>query len=75
MTKFDSPAYGLGFNRKTCKMEAVKYTHVTDTHLIGYALTLASNKSLRPSRSKKRHHKDWMPVSRKEVVKFLKTQG
>ena len=74
MTKFDSPAYGLGFNRKTFRMEAVKYTHVTDTHLIGYALTLASNGSLRPSKSKKRHHKDWTHVNRKEVVKFLKNQ-
>ena len=75
MTKFDSPAYGLGFNRKTFRMEAVKYTHVTDDHLIGYALTLASNGSLRPSKSKKRHHKDWTYVNRKEVVKFLKNQG
>ena len=75
MTKFEEPQYGIGFNRKTCKTEAVKYTHVTDTHLIGYALTLASNGSLRPSKSKKRHHKDWTCVNRKEVVKFLKNQG
>jgi hypothetical protein len=56
-------------------MEAVKYTHVTNTHLIGYVLTLASNGSLRPSKSKKRHHKDYTYVNHKEVVKFLKNQG
>jgi hypothetical protein len=75
MTKFESAQYGLGLNRKTCCMEAVKYTHVTNTHLIGYVLTLASNGSLRPSKSKKRHHKDYTYVNHKEVVKFLKNQG
>ena len=71
MVKFDEPTYGIGFNRKTCKAEAVKYTHVTDHHLVGYKLTLASNGSLRPSKLNKRLHKDWTPVSRKQVIKFL----
>ena len=75
MTKFEKPQYDIGFNRKTCKTEAVKYTHVTDHHLVGYRLTLASNGSLRPSKLNKRLHKDWTSVNRKEVVKFLKNQG
>jgi hypothetical protein len=71
MTKFEDAQYGIGFNRKTCMAEAVKYTHATDHHLVGYKLTLASNGSLRPSKLNKRLHKDWTPVSRKQVVKFL----
>ena len=38
MTKFEDAQYGIGFNRKTCMAEAVKYTHATDHHLVGYKL-------------------------------------
>lgn len=74
MGKFLKATYGIGFNRKTCRAEAVKYTHVTDHHLVGYKLTLASNGSLRPSKLNKRLHKGWTIVSRKQVVKFLSQQ-
>ena len=72
MIKFHAPQYGA--NNKSGRLEIVRYTHTTDTHLIGYRVSLASNGTLRPQRLNKRHHKHPVYLTKREAVAILAAQ-
>lgn len=74
MIKFHAPQYGIGYNSKSGKAEVVRYTHVTDTHLIGLRCSLASNGTLRTQRLNKRHHKHTVYLTKSEAVALLAAQ-
>ena len=69
-----APLYGIGYNGKSGKAEVVRYTHTTDTNLIGYRCSLASNGTLRPQRLNKRHHKHMVFLTKDEAVAILAAQ-